>query len=187
MICPIHHRNRISEYFHMNYIKNKNSKMSNPGKVILFSPMTYQPSSPPWAIKTIARILIPWFQVGVSRTNCLIAFWTLSFVTYPFNLIFISNPWQFFENLWKICCVNFILDKNQKLIVGNFLEQITIYSWFINIILRVLTNPLIPKDGQNVRKKFECRKKRFWPCIRRKPELLSSFNESLWLSFTWFD
>ena len=62
--------------------------------------MTYQPSSPPWAIKTIARIFIPWFEVGVFRTNCLMAFLTSFLVTCPFNLIFISNPWQFFENLY---------------------------------------------------------------------------------------
>ena len=39
MIHDIHHWNRISQYFHMNYIKNKISKMSNLGKVN-FSPLS---------------------------------------------------------------------------------------------------------------------------------------------------
>ena len=38
MICAIHHWNRINEYFSMNYTKNNFWKMSNLGKVILFSP-----------------------------------------------------------------------------------------------------------------------------------------------------
>ena len=38
MIHDIHHWNRISQYFHMNYIENKISKMSNLGKVNFFSP-----------------------------------------------------------------------------------------------------------------------------------------------------
>ena len=41
MIQDIHHWNRISQYFHMNYIKNKISKMSNLGKVNYFSPFQY--------------------------------------------------------------------------------------------------------------------------------------------------
>ena len=44
MIHDIHHWNRISQYFHMNYIKNIISKMSNLGKVNLFSPL-YKVSS----------------------------------------------------------------------------------------------------------------------------------------------
>ena len=39
MISAKHHWNRINEYFSMNYTKNNFSKMSNLGKVILFSPM----------------------------------------------------------------------------------------------------------------------------------------------------
>ena len=61
--------------------------------------MTYQSFFPPWAFKKIARIFIPWF-LGVSWTNCVIAFLAFCLVTYPLNLIFISNPWQFFANLF---------------------------------------------------------------------------------------
>ena len=39
MIHDIHHWNRISQYFQMNFIKNKISKMSNLGKVNFFSPI----------------------------------------------------------------------------------------------------------------------------------------------------